>query len=78
MNLRRVVTAQDLGLAVRAARHAKGLDQAELAERCGVTRMTISRLERGESVNAATAVTALSECGYELLAAPKFSKVSVR
>ncbi|WP_256251305.1 hypothetical protein [Mycobacterium malmoense] len=46
--------------------------------RIGVTRMTISRLKRGESVSVDTALRALSECGIALALAPKFSRVTVR
>jgi len=36
-----------MGEAVRAARLARGLSQAELAERVGVDRKTINRIETG-------------------------------
>ena len=36
-----------LGLRIKALRVAKGLTQAELAERCGYEPLTISRFERG-------------------------------
>ncbi|MDV3129884.1 helix-turn-helix domain-containing protein [Mycobacterium sp. 21AC1] len=67
----------ELGDRIRAARQAKGLHQEELAERIGVTRMTISRLERGDAVSADTALRALSECGYAIAVAPKFTRVAV-
>lgn len=51
--------------------------QDELADRIGVTRMTIPRLERGESVSVDTALRALSECGYAVAVAPKFSRLTV-
>ncbi|ORA77392.1 helix-turn-helix domain-containing protein [Mycobacterium malmoense] len=62
----------ELGEHVRRARQGKGFPQNELANRIGVTRMTISRLERGESVSVDTALRALSECGIALALAPKF------
>ncbi|WP_375430384.1 multiprotein-bridging factor 1 family protein [uncultured Friedmanniella sp.] len=77
MDHRRAVTAEDLGRAVRWARQEKGIDQAELAMRCNVSRMTISRLERGEAVAATTTLRALSECGFELAVVPKFSRIDV-
>lgn len=58
---------------MRRARTGKDLTQAELADRLGVTRMTVSRLENGEAVSMETALRALSECGYALAIAPKFS-----
>jgi len=39
--------------------------------------MTVSRLERGQPVSADTAIRALSECGYALVVAPKFTRVVV-
>ncbi|WP_243841430.1 helix-turn-helix transcriptional regulator [Mycobacterium sp. DL592] len=67
----------DLGEHVRRARQARGFLQDELASRIGVTRMTISRLERGESVSVDIALRALSECGIALALVPKFSRVTV-
>lgn len=67
----------ELGERVRRARQARGFRQDELANRIGVTRMTISRLERGESVSVDIALRALSECGIALALVPKFSRVTV-
>jgi len=67
----------ELGEHARRARQAKSLHQDELAARIGVTRMTISRLERGESVSVDIALRALSECGIALALVPKFSRVTV-
>jgi HTH-type transcriptional regulator/antitoxin HipB len=67
----------ELGAHVRRARQEKGLRQEELADRIGVTRMTVSRLERGEPVSVDTALRALSECGYAIAVAPKFTRVAV-
>jgi HTH-type transcriptional regulator / antitoxin HipB len=72
-----VYDTAELGEHVRRARQAKGFHQDELANRIGVTRMTISRLERGESVSVDTALRALSECGIALAPVPKFSRVTV-
>ncbi|RYC13293.1 helix-turn-helix transcriptional regulator [Nocardioides zhouii] len=65
----------ELGRAVRGTRQERGLTQQELAERLGVGRMTISRLERGDSVSVETAMRALSECGYAIAVAPKFTRL---
>ena len=63
---------------IRALRAASGeMTQADLADRIGVTRMTISRLERGEAVSVDTALRALSECGYAIGVAPKFTRLAV-
>jgi HTH-type transcriptional regulator / antitoxin HipB len=72
-----VYDTAELGMRVRRARQEKGLHQEELAERLGVTRMTVSRLERGQPVSVDTAIRALSECGYALVVAPKFTRVVV-
>lgn len=74
----RAWTPAEFGEAVRRARKSKGWQQADLAEILGVTRMTVSRLERGGPVNLETAVRALSECGYGIVVAPKFAQVEVR
>ncbi|GAB2456612.1 hypothetical protein GCM10027062_41100 [Nocardioides hungaricus] len=65
--------ARELGQVIRRARVERGLTQAELAARLGVNRMTISRLEAGDAVSMETAMRALSESGYALAVAPKFS-----
>jgi HTH-type transcriptional regulator / antitoxin HipB len=67
----------EFGERLRRARRARGFDQGELADRIGVSRMTISRLERGESVSVDIALRALSECGIALALVPKFSRVMV-
>jgi HTH-type transcriptional regulator / antitoxin HipB len=67
----------EFGDRIRTLRHHKGLRQDELADRIGVTRMTISRLERGESVSVDTALRALSECGCAVAIVPKFTRVAV-
>ena len=77
MNHWRAVTPEEFGAAVRRARKGKGWQQSDLADLLGVTRMTISRLERGGPVNIETAMRALSECGYGLVIVPKFARVEV-
>lgn len=66
----------ELGEHIRRARRDRGFNQDELANRIGVTRMTISRLERGESVSVDIAMRALSECGVALALVPKFSRMT--
>jgi transcriptional regulator with XRE-family HTH domain len=72
-----VYDTAELGEQIRRARLEKGIQQDELADRLGVTRMTVSRLERGQSVSVDTALRALSECGYAIAVAPKFTRVTV-
>ena len=68
---------RELGEAVRRVRIERGLTQADLAERLGVVRMTISRLEQGEAVSMETSLRALAECGYAVAIAPKFSRLRI-
>lgn len=42
------ITVVDLGAQLRAARRARGLTQAELAERAGVSRNFVVQVERGQ------------------------------
>ena len=71
----RARTPKELGALVRAVRQTKGWQQADLAELTQVSRMTISRLERGEDVGVQTLMRALSECGYSVAVAPKFTRL---
>ena len=57
---------EELGQAIRDARINAGLSQATLANRLGVSRVTIGRLERGEDVSMTTALAALRTCGMGL------------
>lgn len=41
-------TVADVGKLIRAKRRALGLDQAELAERAGVSRLWVNEVERGK------------------------------
>ncbi len=47
-----LITVGDLGAAVRSARRAARLSQAALAERAGVSRQWLSRLETGSNPGA--------------------------
>jgi transcriptional regulator with XRE-family HTH domain len=66
-----------LGRAIRDARRSRGLQQADLAERLGVSRMTVSRMERGESVSIETVLRSLTECGVALVVVPRFARIEV-
>lgn len=68
---------KELGRAVKLVRAERSLTQGQLAERLGIARMTLSRLERGEAVSVETALRALSECGYALAVVPKFSRLVI-
>lgn len=44
----RLRTATEIGALIRARRMALGLDQAELAEKVGVSRLWVNQVERGK------------------------------
>ncbi|MCY4632558.1 MAG: helix-turn-helix domain-containing protein [bacterium] len=46
--MRPLQTSRDLGMAIRRARHDKGLSQVELAARAGVGRPWLSETENGK------------------------------
>ena len=71
MDQTQVTDPAALGLAIRQARGQRGWDQATLAERIGVTRSTLAKVERGHAGSVATALRALSECGYAVTVAPR-------
>lgn len=56
-----------VGAAIRLARRARGLQQDDLAKRLDVSRMTVSRMERGGAVSVDTALRALTVCGVDLI-----------
>jgi transcriptional regulator with XRE-family HTH domain len=57
---------------LKAGRRRAGLTQAALAERCGVSRITIARLEAGSArdVRAGTLLSLCAALGLELTATP--------
>lgn len=54
------MNAVGLGAAIRDARKKQGLSQDELAEKAGLSRPTVARVERGDDVSTAT-ITKLAE-----------------
>ncbi len=56
LSARTVITLEVFGHMIRAARLERKMPQAELAERLGVSRQTISALERGDAKVAVGAV----------------------
>jgi HTH-type transcriptional regulator/antitoxin HipB len=59
--------ARDLGAAVRAARHARGLTQGDLAARLGLTRATVASYETGRrAIPAETLLRIARVCGQPL------------
>jgi HTH-type transcriptional regulator / antitoxin HipB len=60
-------TAIDIGALIRDRRRAFGIDQAELAQRVGVSRLWVNQVERGKSgASIALVLRALGELGVEL------------
>lgn len=68
---------RDFGAAVADARKDAKLTQFDLAERTGLSRSTIQRLERGDDVALGAALTALAELGHEAVIVPRRSRVHV-
>lgn len=68
-------TVRDLGAAVRRARRAAGLSQQALADRAGVSRQWLSRLESGKGPAAEMGkvldVLAALGLAVDLVAAPR-------
>jgi transcriptional regulator with XRE-family HTH domain len=56
----------ELGERVRSARRAAHLTQVDLSGRAGIVRDTLSRLERGETVDTSTLVRVLSAMGMRI------------
>ena len=50
---------KELGRRLQAVRHKLGLTQSEVAEKVGVGFLTISRMERGDSVSSSTLMKVL-------------------
>lgn len=71
-------TLDSFGEAVRAMREDKQLNQDELAGQIGSSRPTISRFERGADISLSTAFDAVEALGYDLIAVPKGSVVTVQ
>ncbi len=70
-------SSEDVGRHIAQLRKAKGLRQAEFAERLGVSRTTLSALENGKSVSFQLAVKAVSFLGSRFVIAPKSAQIRV-
>lgn len=68
----------DVGAAVRRAREAAGLTQAELAGRAGVSRMTVQKLEANEKdPRVSTTLVVFRALGLELVIVPSSIRPAV-
>lgn len=73
----RARSRQDIGAAVRDARKSDGANQVEFADRAGVSRSTVQRLERGDDVSVDALLSALSELGLEAVIVPRGASITV-
>lgn len=60
------MSAGRFGPSIREARAALGWTQEELAERAGVSRPTVARIERGDDVNTATLTRVAAALGLSV------------
>lgn len=74
----RAVDAISLGRSIADARKEAGLTQQDLAQKLGVTRGTIVRLEHGEAVSTVIAMNAIRAVGRDVALVPRFAKLQVR
>jgi DNA-binding XRE family transcriptional regulator len=73
----RIRGASGMAQAVTAARKEAGLSQEALAERLGVSRLTVVRLETQPNTVIARLVRTFSVLGYDLVAVPRGSHVTI-
>ena len=74
----RAVDAASLGRSIADARKEAGLTQQDVAQKLGVTRGTIVRLEQGGPVSSVVAMNAIRAVGRDVALVPRFAKLQVR
>ncbi|MFH5880054.1 helix-turn-helix transcriptional regulator [Arthrobacter sp. NA-172] len=74
----RAVDAVSLGQAISDARKEASLTQQDLADRLGIARRTIVRLEHGEAVSVVVAMHAIRVLGRDVALVPRFAKLQVK
>ncbi len=74
----RAVDAASLGRSIADARKEVGLTQQDVAEKLGVTRGTIVRLEHGEPVSIVIAMNAIRAVGRDVALVPRFARLQVK
>lgn len=74
----RAVDAASLGRSIADARREAGLTQRDVAEKLGVTRGTIVRLEHGQPVSTVIAMKAIRAVGRDVALVPRFAKLQVK
>ena len=65
------------GRALAGVRHAAGLTQAEIARRLGMNRTTVIDMEAGRSSAVNRFVGLFNRMGYDLIAVPRGTRVTV-
>lgn len=73
----RARSRDDIGSAVRKARKRQSANQVDLADRAGVSRSTVQRLERGDDVSVDALLSTLAELGLEAILVPRGARVTV-
>ena len=73
----RINTEKSLGEALASARKEANLSQEELAKRIQVDRTTVIRLEAGRLKTLTRVTSAFAMLGYDLVAVPRGSKLTV-
>lgn len=56
-----VIELSEIGKRIRKARLSRGLTQQELAERCGVTKSLLSKIENGQTASAVATLSKIAE-----------------
>lgn len=73
----RARSRRDIGSAVSKARKREGTNQFDLADRTGLSRSTIQRLERGDDVSVEALLSCLAELGLEAVFVPRGARLTV-
>ena len=68
---------EDTGRFLREARRARGITQAQMANKLGFSTVTLSALETGKNVSSAKVETYLQMLGYRMVIVPKTAQVEV-
>jgi transcriptional regulator with XRE-family HTH domain len=76
-NWYRTRSARDLGSALRSARMARSVTQAQFADLAALSRSTVQRLEHGSDVAISAVLTAVNEVGYEVILVPQGSRIEI-
>ncbi|MGY4543882.1 HTH-type transcriptional regulator/antitoxin HipB [Arthrobacter sp. UYNi723] len=74
----RAVDAASLGRSIADARKEAGLTQQYVAEKLGVTRGTVVRLEHGEPVSIVIAMNVIRAVGRDVALIPRFARLQVK